>query len=374
MNAPITTDELRVGLAAHLDSVPPPEGDLEAIRRRARARRTRRVAGPALLGAAAVAAGAVILAPPGPSAGPDDTSAGVVAAEGPLDLSHGLRAYASPSERLYLGGTSIPLTPDIGYLDTDAVATPYGLLYTDPQGQVQLIGESGTSEPLTGPSPTPSDWHPTIKADPVRGVAAWATIDGDDVTVTAYDLEKRSAIARTDVTCGIVHPDAGNASKDDCAAFVIDAVDSGAVFLRGPDGTKVWNYDTGEWFGFAGPKTRIADVRNKVVLFDGPAPTGLMNGWTFVPGKIDAQLTLDGKHVLYWSDALEPVQPGGDTLRLDLPVKATFFTIDTDGSVLAATVNDPVSVFDCDIPSGACEKIGEMSAPHGDPMFIGDDM
>jgi hypothetical protein len=308
-----------------------------------------------------------------PSADPSSDGGISVAAEGNLELDQGLRAYASPGERLYLGGTSIELTPDIEFLDTDAVATAYGLVYTDPEGRIQLIGESGSSEPLTGPSSTPNGWHPTVKADGARPVVVWATVEGAVATVTVYDLAERSTVARTDVTCGLQHPSAGGSVKD-CSAFVIDAVDSGSVFLRGPDGTKVWNYDTGEWSDLAGPRTRVADARGMVVLYDGPAPPEQLQGWHYLPGPIDAQLSYDGEHVLYWSDKLEPTTPVGDPIKLDLPVKATFFTFDTDGSVLAATVNDPSKVFDCEIPDGPCESLGEMSTSNGDPMFIGDDM
>lgn len=376
MTDQLTTELLRERLTAHVDGINTPAADLDAVRRRSRALRARRLAAPGLLAAAAVGVGAIVLTQSGPAPyGEDDAQRyTAVAAEGRLDLSHGLRGFAAPSERLYLGGTSIKLTSDIDYLDTDAVATPYGLVYTDPQGRVQLIGESGTSEPLSGPSDMPAGWHPTVKADGARPQVVWASLDGADVTITVYDLETRSAVARTDVTCGLVHPGTGAGDEGDCSALVIDAIDSGAVFLRAPDGTKVWDYDTGEWFGLAGPRTRIADVRDKVVLYDGPAPSGLMDGWRFVPGAIDAQLTLDGQHVLYWSDELEPTLPGRDPIELDLPMAATFFTVDTDGSVLAATSGTPSRVFDCEIPDGPCEEIGKMSTAHGDPTFIGNDM
>ncbi len=377
MNEPMTTGELSRELSAHLDDVTPPPGDLESVLRRSRRGRARRIVGPALLTAAAVGVGALVLSQTGPAedpspGGPEEET--VVATEGQVDLSHGLRAYASPGERLYLGGTSIELTPDISYLDTDAVATPYGLVYTDPQGRMQLIGDSGRSEALTGPSETPGDWHPTIKADAERPVVVWATLEGTEVTITVYDLEKRSTITRTDVTCGLQHPGTGAGSPKDCSSFVLDGVDSGHVFVRGAGGTEVWNYDSGTWLQLAGPKTRVADVRDKVVLYDGARPTGLMDGWLFVRGKIDAQLSYDGTHVLYWSDKLEPTTAGGEPITLDLPAQATFFTFDTDGSVLAATSGPVSKVFDCEIPSGPCEEIGEMTTEHGDPMFIGDDM
>jgi hypothetical protein len=375
MNEPMSTLELSQELSAHLDAVTPPPADLETVRRRSRRSRVRRVAVPGLLAAAAVGVGALVLGPSGTTPSDDDPPQHtLIAAADRLDLSDGLRAFASPSERLYLGGTSVALTPDIDYLDTDGLATPYGLLYTDPQGRVHLIGESGRSEELSGPSETPGGWHPTVKGDAERPVVVWATVEGAVVTVTVYDLEEHSTVARTDITCDLGHPGSADSDVKDCSSFVIDAVDSGAVFLRGPSGTRVWDYDTGTWWQLAGPKSRIADARNRVILYDGQEPDGVMKGWRLVPGRIDAQLSYDGSHVLYWSDRLAPTTPDGDPIKLDLPEPATFFTFDTDGSVLAATVDNPSHVYDCELPSGACEQIGEMSTEHGDPMFIGNDM
>jgi hypothetical protein len=64
----------------------------------------------------------------------------------------------------------------------------------------------------------------------------------------------------------------------------------------------------------------------------------------------------------------------GEAITLDLPDSAQFFTVDTDGSILAATVTDPTRFFDCEVPSGACEQIGELNVTGGDPQFVGNDM
>ncbi len=92
-----------------------------------------------------------------------------------------------------------------------------------------------------------------------------------------------------------------------------------------------------------------------------------------MPGAIDAQLTYDGGHVLYWSNRLEPTD-GGRPIVLDQ--QATFFTVDTDGSILAvAPGRDATStVYDCEVPSGRCTELGPLETSHGDPMFIGNDM
>jgi len=95
----------------------------------------------------------------------------------------------------------------------------------------------------------------------------------------------------------------------------------------------------------------------------------------FTQGQIDAQLSFDGRHVLYWSSTLKPTQPDGRAGRLNVK-NAGWFTFDTDGSVLAAT-NDRHQrsrVFDCKLDTGGCEQIGSVSTESGDPIFIGNDM
>ena len=77
---------------------------------------------------------------------------------------------------------------------------------------------------------------------------------------------------------------------------------------------------------------------------------------------------------------LEPTTPDGDPIVLEQgPVNGNGFgwwTLDTDGSVLLATGKDygDFTVYDCLLPSGACEKVGTLQPTGGDPMFIGNDM
>jgi hypothetical protein len=77
----------------------------------------------------------------------------------------------------------------------------------------------------------------------------------------------------------------------------------------------------------------------------------------------------------YWSSTLKPTEAGGKSIRLDVK-NAIWFTFDTDGSVLAATSGrgQRSPVFDCKVPSRACEQIGAVSTRSGDPIFIGNDM
>lgn len=380
MTGQLTTQQLREQLTAHLDTVTPPAGDLDAVRRRSRALKARRVAGPGLLAVAAVGIGALVLSQTTPRTSPDPEPGKdvIVAAEDRLDLSKGLRAFMSPDDRLYLGGTSMELGPGMDSLASDGVATPYGLVYTHPDGTTQLLGESGRSEPIGGRSDTPAGWHPTAQADAVQPHVVFARLLDGDVTLTVHDLEKQSVVATTDITC-----------PDGCEDLVIEAIDSGAVFVRTPQGTSIWDYESLESYRFAGPDTRIADVRNGVVLYDGPAPTENTDSWRLVPGAIDASLTFDGEHVLYWSSTLEPTQERGSPIVLDEgPTEANdglaWWHVDSDGSILVAVAQPDKPggnrytgdniVYDCELPSGRCEELGPLVTSSGDPHFVGNDM
>jgi hypothetical protein len=128
---------------------------------------------------------------------------------------------------------------------------------------------------------------------------------------------------------------------------------------------------------------QLTDVRNKVMLVDGPVPTqvpaALDGGWRFAKAAgIEALLTFDGAHQLYWSETLEPTTPGQGQLKLDVPGRGTVFVaMDSDGSILVARGNYDGSprqtYYDCEVPSGACTQIGTTDFQSGDPMFIGVD-
>ncbi len=147
------------------------------------------------------------------------------------------------------------------------------------------------------------------------------------------------------------------------------------MLLRTEAGTLAWTWDSPdqEWMPLAGTATRFADVQNRVALYDGGRPTRLPEGWRAVKGPVDGLLTHDGAHVVAWNRVLAPTAPGGTPIRLD-DVGAIFFTVDTDGSVLVATLGPPNEAFDCDIVTGACEKYAEIPPGGGDPLHIGADM
>lgn len=370
------TTDLRSALTETLESVQPTHGDLDRARRDGRRIRTRRRAAAGIGAAAVVAvAGAVAWGAvgSGPDRASDPTSPAGYPELGPLDLSGGLRAYADPGNEIHLGGRTFP-AKNLEWLDTDAVATDYGVVFFD-HGRPMLLDADGSVTPLAGGPSAPIDsdpeFHPTAKAGD-GSLVAWATRSGDTATVTVHDLATGEDVASTDVTCGRCHD------------LVIDAVDSGVVFVRDQDGTRTWDSRTGGWAPFAGPKTRVADVRNGVVLYSGPAPAD-PGDWTLVAGAVDSQLSFDGRYVLGWSSRLEPVRDGDPPVVLDQgptgddPRREGSFgwwTFDTDGSVLVATGKDygDFTVYDCVLPSGACTELGPLHPTGGDPQFIGNDM
>ena len=126
----MTELDLRETLERHLEAVdvpPAPLGPVVLKGRRRRNRRRRAVIGAsvtAVLAAVAASGAALVMS--------DDEGRGVdtsqFASLGALDFSHGARAYASPGQELHLAGRTFPYG-DLEYLDTDAVATSYGMVF-----------------------------------------------------------------------------------------------------------------------------------------------------------------------------------------------------------------------------------------------------
>jgi hypothetical protein len=344
-----------------LDALDVPPPDLALVRRRGhRLRGLRAVAAASAVVVAVVAVGLLVDRTGG--GGADDGSRGVDPI-GRLDLSHGLRAYAAPDAEIHLGGRTFP-AERLEFLDTDATATSAGVLFYD-RGVPHLLTESGEITDLE-PDASRTAVRTTSKVDSVGSVVAYgAELDGQ-LEVRVRDLASGELLASHAVPTDTV----------------IDAVDDGVVFLRGDQGTTRWDTRTDEQRLFAGPRTTVADVRNGVVLYDGPAPDGPDAGaYRLVAGGVDAQLTYDGEHVLYWSSRLEPTKPGGRPVLLDAGSTAPgptsgWWAVDTDGSILAAVPgrDQTSTVYDCQVPSGACAELGPLTTEHGDPMFIGVDM
>jgi hypothetical protein len=312
--------------------------------------------------AAVVASGVALMGSDDPGRGVDHAA---YVSLGPLDLSHGARAYASPGEELHLAGRTFP-HGDIAYLDTDAVATAHGVVFFD-HGRPMLLGADGEVRPLVdGPVDDPKGFHPTAKADSVNPWVAYATRRGATTTVTVRDLSTGRDVASTKIDC-------------DCTDFVIEALDDGVVYVRIAQLTRSWDVLTGEGKTVYDGGGRVVDVRGGVMLYDGKPPADL--GLTRVKAPIDATLTFDGKYVLDWSSRLRSTDGGPDLLLDQGPVGdkggPAFWAIDSDGSVLVARLDRKYPhylVYDCEVPSGACEELGPLLARGGDPEFIGVDM
>lgn len=362
------TVQLKDVLAERIDEFVVPVADLDAARAvgvRIRRRRRTVTGCTAALAAVAIAGGVMVTLPDGD--GPSTASDPAYAALGQLDFTQGARAYADPGVTVHLGEKVFPYG-DLEYLDTDATPTSHGIVFFT-SGRPMLLDTSGNVTPLVkGPVDNDEAFHPTAKVDSRSPLVAWGTLRDGKATLTVRNLDTGKDIATATPDCG------------SCSELVIDAIDDGVVFVRDGKGTRTWDISSDTWRDFAGPETRVADVRNGVVLYSGPAPTAV-DGWTLVSGVIDAQLTYDGAHVLSWTSTLRPTSPGGQPLVLsEGPQKEgdTFgwYAIDTDGSVLVATGKDypEFTVYDCEVPSGTCEEIGTMTPSGGDPQFIGVDM
>jgi hypothetical protein len=362
------TTDLRSALKEQLDSVTPPPADLELVVRRGKRRRRVRRAGTAVVVAGAVAALVVPLT--GRLGGPEQKTTGSnYASIGRLDFDEGLRAYADPGVAIHLGDRTFDAA-DLEYLDTAATATAFGVVFYD-GGWPMLLGESGEVTALVeGPVESSEGFQPTAKADSQAPLVAWATLRDGTATLTVRDMSTGEDAGALDVACG------------DCEDLVIEALDEGFVFFRTSEGTRIWEVGRDVSFPFAGPQTRVVDVRSGVLLHDGPAPRSVdAERYLTIPAPIDAQLTFDGRHILNWSSVLQNTRTTVRPVRLEEgPTKEGalgFWTIDTDGSVLVATLTGKYpeyTVFDCEVPSGRCAEVGPLEPTGGDPMFIGNDM
>ncbi|MBF4766483.1 hypothetical protein ISU10_01725 [Nocardioides agariphilus] len=357
--------QLRDLLDERLEAVAPPGGNMGSAVARGRVLRRRRRLLTGGAGAAALVAVAAVGAAlmTGSGGGPRPDTA--VEPLGQMDFSHGLQAYGDPGYTLHIGGRTVDAS-GLEWLDTDAVATEQGVVYYA-RGDLLLVQEDGTTKTLDKGARTPGRFRPTAKADASEPLVAYALEQDDAVVLKVIDTARDKVVASRVLDCG------------SCRGLVIDGIDSGAVFVRDADGTSIWRYgDSDELVPFAGSKTRVADVRSGTVLYDGPAPdTAESSSWHLVRGAIDAQLTYDGKYVLYWSSTLEPTDPSGSPVVLEQPPgkRSGFWSIDTDGTVLvAAPDKNGFTIYDCEVPAGACEELGPLDPKGGDPMFIGNDM
>ena len=196
----MTELDLRETLERHLDAVdvpPPPLGPVVAKGRRRNRRRPGRIGTSVTVVLAAVAASGAALVVADDGGRVVDPSE--YASLGALDFSHGARAYAAPGQELHLAGRTFPYG-DLDYLDTDAVATPYGMVFYD-DGRPMLLGADGEVRALVdGPLDDPDGFHPTAKADSAKPWVAYATRRGITTTVTVRDLAADRDVASTTST------------------------------------------------------------------------------------------------------------------------------------------------------------------------------
>lgn len=343
------------------------------VRRRGRALRRRRHLA-ALAGVAVLVGGASVavaeLSGSGAESGVDTHRIDPV---GPLDYGDGLRAYASPDAdgEVFLGGRSFP-KKDMGFLDTDASATPYGMVFFDGTGRAHLLTESGEDRFLApAPAEQVDGFRPSVQADAALPLVAFTQPHAGGVRVHLHDLETLSSVDTIDVPC----------SGEGCEGVRVDGLDRGLAFVRTPDGTFVWDRTARgarRWTLLGAGELRVASARNGRVLWSGarpvPAAGSPVATWSFTEGPVDAELSHDGRYVLYWSTELTPTEAGGRPVRLQ--AEGIWLTFDTDGSVLVAGIGrgGRHPIHDCLVPSGVCERIGTLTASSGDPMFIGNDM
>ena len=358
-------DTIRRSIEEHVDRVDVPRLDVEAVRCRGERRRT--------LGAAAASLAVLAVVSGGVALGTslDDGGGRAVQPTGlpSLDFDAGARAfYDDGAGELHLGGAAFDIGL-VGNLDTSATSTPYGVVYFGDDQEVRLLGEDGTVTLLAeGPSDAVG-FGPTVKYDAAEPLAAWLTRDGSGVVLTVYRLgEDAGLVGSTTVPC----------EGEECSRQRMAGIDSGRVFVRGPEDTQVFELADLDAAPIRLTAFVVADVRNRVML-----GTGLCCGdqplgpdWSVAEAEgVESLLTLDGQHQLAWSSTLSSTDDG-PPLRLDVPIEGVeFLALDTDGTVLVAVLgNDGDRYFDCEPASGACTPIGRTGVRAGDPIFLGRDM
>jgi hypothetical protein len=361
----MTELDLRETLERHVGAVdvPPADPSLALSRGRQLRRRRRGLAGLCVAGAVAVAVagGVSVMTSEEPGRGLDTTGS---IALGDLDFAHGARAYADPGRELHLAGRTFP-ADGLPFLDTDAVATAYGIVFYR-AGRPVLLAADGRDHPLVAGDVDAGDgFRPTVKADSVNPWVAYATRQGGTAVLTVHDLRTGQDVATTTID-GL-----------EAGSLVVDALDDGVVYVRTDQLTRAWDTADGTWRTVYDGGGRVVDVRGGVMLYDGKPPADI--GLSRVPAPIDATLTFDGEHVLDWSSRLRSTDGGPDLVLDQGPTGKGlgFWAIDSDGSVLVARPEGAYPnylVYDCDAGSGACEELGPLRTTGGDPEFIGVDM
>lgn len=358
-------DTLIRSLHDHLDPVVPPPVDLAAVRRSGERRRAVAAAAGLVTALALAVGGTALITMPGA----DDRV--VRPTELPaMDFGEGTRAFYSYEDgRLHLGGESFAVGMATS-MDTQASATPRGVVWLDEQQRLLLLREDGSVEVMADGPDDPRTIYTTVKFEADGSRVAWLTRGADGADFNVYSFDDREHW-RLEVPC----------EGDACADLAVAGLDHGRGLVRrlDADQTLVVDLETRDgWATIDG--FRAADVRNRVVLGDGTLPDGetaaLGAGWRFVQAEgPESLLTFDGAHELYWSDVLRATD-GGRPLRLDVNARGTqFVNLDSDGSVMVAVMSGrDITWFDCLTTDGSCEQFARTSSRSGDPTFLGNDM
>lgn len=359
-------DTLTRSLHDRLDPMATPRVDLEAVRRAGERRRAATTAG-GLLAAMALVVGGTALAT---SVG-DDPRVVQPAGLPPMDFDRGARAwYDDARGELHLGGAAFDIGRVQG-MDTQASATPWGVVWTEADQSVRVLREDGSVDVLGAGVPDGRTVYGNVKFDVDQPRVGWLTRTGEGTTLTVRSLAGSDTEIRVPVPC----------EGRKCQMLALGGIDHDRVLVRRLDVEQTLVLDLTDpdagWEIIDG--FRAADVRNRVVLGEGTPPAGssLGPGWRFVPAEgPESLLTFDGAHELYWSDTLRAID-GGKALRLEVPVEGTqFVNLDSDGSVLVAVMTSERVVYhDCDTTTAVCEEFDRVGGRSlGDPSFLGNDM
>jgi hypothetical protein len=358
-------DTLTRSLHDHLDPMSTPRVDLEAVRRAGERRRAATTAGE-LLAATALVVGGVALA----TASGDDDRVVQPAGLPAMDFNQGARAwYDDARGELHLGGAAFDIGTVQG-MDTQASATPWGVVWTEEDQSVRLLREDGSVEVLDLGVPDGRTVDGNVKFDVDQPRVGWLTRTGEGTTLTVRSLEDSDTEVRVSVPC----------EGRQCQMLALGGIDHDRVLVRRLDADQTLVLDLTDpdagWATIDG--FRAADVRNRVVLGEGTPPDGTPLGpdWRFVRAQgPESLLTFDGAHELYWGDTLRATD-GGKPLRLEVPLEGTqFVNLDSDGSVLVAVMtSERVVHHDCDTATAVCEEFDRVGPGSGDPVFLGNDM
>lgn len=339
--------------AAEMDYGTP---DLDAIFRAGdtTVRRRRLVVGAAGLAAAAVVAGAVAI-----TAGEGDPESAIAGEPAPLDAITWAwdGALRTPDGGVYDVGRDVKayVRTSVGYAFLDDKDVAYSFV----DGVVEEIG------PVSHP------W-PQLYADDEGSLVGWVEGTEDDRKFVVHDLATGATERFGDPT--------GMEQRSELDPFAMYAIDGRTVYVQDRRGAIAVDVDSGEvrvieaepkdWFGIKG-------VEDGVIAFAGPwnggggdsaagtvVGTSPTDGVELVPGWGDpAFFSPDGRFVSLEGDHPEVYDTRtGQRIRIDLdgrPFGTGFDWLDDDTVVVgaAARMVGPLEILTCEVPAGTCSVV-----------------